>query len=132
MIATAKKCLDLRRFTPLTGHGDERDEDNYEDIKEPLEIILEWMIKEGVQNIPDIDVVFAHAMLLARSMKKEVTDFYRYSNPNTTFHKWHYRTENGVLHAHSGTIIQKDIWTTPSLYSSSPLFCGFTTMSGLK
>ena len=31
-------------------------------------------------------------------------------------------SEDGVLHAHSGTNIQKDIWTKPSLHSSSPVF----------
>jgi hypothetical protein len=35
---------------------------------------------------------------------------------------WLYMTEDGVLHAHSGTILQKDIWATPSLHSSSPAF----------
>ncbi len=44
------------------------------------------------------------------------------SNPNTTCHMWHYKTEDGVLHVHSGTIIQKDIWTMASLHSSSPAF----------
>ena len=77
----------------------------------------------GVKDVPSIDVVFAQAMLLARSMEKEVNDFYTTcSNPSTACHKWHYRTEDGVLHAHSGTVLQKDIWTTPSLYSSSPVF----------
>ena len=77
----------------------------------------------GVPDVPDIDVVFEHAMLLARNMKKEVIDFYTgCSNPNTACHRWHYRAEDGVLHAHSGTIIQKDIWTTASLHSSSPAF----------
>ncbi len=81
------------------------------------------MSKGGVHDVPEIDVVFAHAMLLARNMEKKVKDFYkRYLNPNTAFHKWHYMKEYGVLHAHSGTILQKDIWTTPSIYSSSPLF----------
>ena len=35
---------------------------------------------------------------------------------------WHYMSKDGVLHAHSGTKIQKDIWTKPSLHSSSPVF----------
>jgi hypothetical protein len=123
MLNIASKCLDLRRFTALTAHATEFRPDNYEDIKEPLQIILEWMIKGGVQDVPDIDVVFEQAMLLARSMEKEVIDFYKgCSNPNTACHKWHYKTEDGVLHAHSGTIIQKDIWTTASLHSSSPAF----------
>ena len=56
-------------------------------------------------------------------MEKEVKDFSKAcSNRSTACHMWHYMTEDGVLHAHSGTILQKDIWTTPYLYSSSPLF----------
>jgi len=129
MLATAQRCLDLRRFAPLTGHGDEHDDDNYEDIKEPLEIVLEWMKDGGVQDVPDVDVVFAQAMVLAASMEKEVNEFYRRcSDPNTSIHKWHYRTEDGVLHVHSGTILQRDIWTTPSSILQAHCFCGFTTM----
>ena len=76
-----------------------------------------------MQDVPDFDVVFARAMLLARSMENEVKDFYRAcSNLNITCHKWHYRAEDGVLYAHSGSILQKDICTSPSLYSSSPVF----------
>jgi hypothetical protein len=76
-----------------------------------------------VQDIPDIDVVFEQAILLARNMEKDVIDFYKgCSNPNTTCQRWHYMTEDEILHAHSGTIIQKDIWTTTSLHSSSPAF----------
>jgi len=64
------------------------------------------MASGGVQDTPDIDLIFEHAMLLARIMEKEEIDFYKgCSNPNTTCHMWHYKTEDGVLHAHSGTII---------------------------
>jgi hypothetical protein len=53
-----------------------------------------------VQDVPDIDVVFEHAMLLARTMEKEVIDSYTgCSNPNTACHMWHYMTEDVVLHA---------------------------------
>jgi hypothetical protein len=123
MLGIASKCLDLRRFTALTARQTEIHQDNYEDIKEPLHILLDWM-KEGVlQDISDIDVVYEHAMLLARGMEKEVIDFYTgCTNPSTSCHMWHYRAEDGVLHVQSGTIIQKDIWTTPSLHSSSPAF----------
>ena len=37
-------------------------------------------------------------------------------------HMWHYRAPDGALKARSGTIIQKDVWTTPRLHSSSPAF----------
>ena len=41
----------------------------------------------GVQDVPDIDVIFEDAMLLARIMEKEVIIFYTgFSNPNTTCH----------------------------------------------
>ena len=76
ILATASLCLDLRRFAPLTGHQDEHDENRYDDMKEPLQIILEWMKNGGVQDVPNIDVVFAQAMNLARIMEKEVKDFY--------------------------------------------------------
>ena len=63
----------------------------------------------GVQDIPDIDVVFEHAILLARNVE-EVMYFYKTcSNPNNACHMWHYKTEDVVLHAHSGTILQKYI-----------------------
>jgi hypothetical protein len=130
MLNIASKRLDLRIFAALTEHQAEFHQDNYEDIKEPLEVFVEWMMVERVHDIPYIDVVCEHAMLLARIMEKDVMDFYRTcSNPNTACHMWHYRTGNRVLHAHSGTILQKNIWTTPFLHSSShTLFWGFTTM----
>ena len=62
-------------------------------------------------------------MHLARNIEKEVKNYYTgCSNPDTSCHRWHYKADDGVLHAHSGTIIQKDIWTKPSLHSSSPAF----------
>ena len=71
MLNIASKCLDLRRFTALTGHQTEFHPDNYEDIKEPLEVILEWiMMWGGGHDVPDIDVVFEHAVLLARIMER--------------------------------------------------------------
>ena len=52
-----------------------------------------------------------------------MNDFYKNcSNPNTACHEWNYKTSDGVLHVHSGTVLQKDIWTNPSLYSSIPAF----------
>ncbi len=41
MLHIASKCLDIRRFTALIAHATEFRPDTYEDIKEPLEIILE-------------------------------------------------------------------------------------------
>ena len=74
ILATTAKCMDLRRFVPLTNHNDEG---NYNDIKRPLQKILKWMKKEGVQDAQDIGVVFGEAMLLARNMEKDVKDFYK-------------------------------------------------------
>jgi hypothetical protein len=106
MLGIASKCLDLQRFTALSVHQTEFHQDNYEDIYELLHIILEWIKESGLQDIPNIDVVYEHAMLLARGMEKEVIDFYTgCANPNSACHKWHYRAANGVLHAQSGTII---------------------------
>ena len=34
ILTVARRCMDLRRFAPLPAHED--DQDNYEDIKEPL------------------------------------------------------------------------------------------------
>jgi hypothetical protein len=47
MLNFASKCLDLRRFTALTGHQFDFHEENYEDIKKPLEISLELMMRGG-------------------------------------------------------------------------------------
>ena len=58
-------------------------------------------------------------------MKKNVTDVYKAClNPMTACHMWHYMAEDGVLQFRSGTIIQKDIWLRPHLYSSSLDFLG--------
>ena len=41
----------------------------------------------GVQNVPDMVVVFEQAKLLARNMEKDVTNFYKTrSSPITTCH----------------------------------------------
>jgi hypothetical protein len=53
---TASKCLDLRRFAQMPTAQDPND---YSDIYEPLKEILRWMIKGGVPDVPDIDVVYA-------------------------------------------------------------------------
>jgi hypothetical protein len=52
--------MDLRRIDPIPRHEDEQD--NYEDIKEPLKPILKWMKKGGVLNVPDIVLVFEQAL----------------------------------------------------------------------
>jgi hypothetical protein len=123
--------MNLRRFSPIPGHED--NQKNYEDIKKPLKQILKWMKKAGVQHVPDIVVVFEQAKLLARNMEKDVTDFYKAcEDPNTACHMWHYKGEDGVLHVRSGTIIQKDIWTKPRFYSTSPDFLWLYTHCLLK
>ena len=88
-----------------------------------METVMQWMMVGRVHDVPATEQVFAQAMLLARNMEKEVNDFYsNCSNLNTAFHKWHYTTEDGVLHVHSRTVLQKNIWTNPFLYSTSPAF----------
>ena len=69
---TANKCLDLRRFAQAPG----QEEDYIEDIYEPLKLILQWITKGGVPDVPGIDVVYAEAMLLVDNMKKDIIDFY--------------------------------------------------------
>ena len=116
---TASKCLDLRRFAQA--HGQE--EDDIEDIYEPLKHILQWMTKGGVPNVPDIDVVYAEGMLLADNMKKDIIDFYNgCARPEQACHRWHSRSEDGTRAIRSGKVIQKDIWTMPRLSSQSPAF----------
>ncbi len=41
MLSRASKCLDLRKFAPLTRHQNEHHQDNFEGIKEQLENIME-------------------------------------------------------------------------------------------
>jgi hypothetical protein len=95
----------------------------YEDIYAPLRKKLVWMKQGGVPDVPDINVIFEQAMLLARSMETDVTDFYKgCSNPATACHKWHKKTTDGALEARLETIIQKDVWTMPNLSSKSPAF----------
>ena len=116
---TASKCLDLRRFAPTPG----REEDDLEDIKEPLKHILRWMTKGGVPGVPDIAVVYDQALLLADIMKTDIVDFYNgCARPERACHRWHCRAEDGTYSTRSGTIIQKDIWTTPRLSSQIPAF----------
>jgi len=85
ILTTAKRCMDLRRFAPTPGQEDEQD--NYEDIKDPLKQIMKWMKTGGLQNVLDIAMVFQRAKLLARNMKKDVTAFYKAcADPNTACH----------------------------------------------
>ena len=69
MLWTESKCLDLRRFAPVPG----QEEDDFEDIYEPLKQILRWMTKGGVLDVPHVDVVYAQAKLLANDMKCDIT-----------------------------------------------------------
>ena len=56
---TASKCLDLRRFAIARGH----EEDDGEEIYEPLQQTFRWMTKGEVPDASDIDVVYAQAKL---------------------------------------------------------------------
>ena len=70
---TASKCMDLRRFAQMPGEGEEL---SYEDIYEPLEDIWVWMRNAGVRDVPDVDVLYNEAILLAEAMQKDITDYY--------------------------------------------------------
>jgi hypothetical protein len=119
MLWTASKCMDLRRFARLRGH----EEGDFDDIYEPLRLILRWMTKGGVPNVPSIDTVYAQALLLAENMKTDIDDFYNgCARPEQACHRWHSRSEDGTRAIRSGTVIQKDIWTMPRLSSQSPAF----------
>ena len=72
MLWTASKCLDLRRFAPA--HGQE--EDDVEDIYEPLKHILQWMTNRGVPNVPHVNVIYAQAKIIADNMKFDINSFY--------------------------------------------------------
>ncbi len=117
---TVSKCLDLRRFAQMPG---EPDDEGYEAIYEPLEDIWVWMVKAGVRNVLDVDVMYNEALLLAEAMQKDMSDYYKgCANPTTACHRWHFRATYGELYVSSGTTIQKDVWTIPSLSSKSPSF----------
>ncbi len=116
---TASKYLDLRRFALALG----QEEEDFEDIKEPLKPILQWMTKGGVTDVPHIDVVYAQAKTLADTMKMDINDFYNgCERPKQTCHRWHCRSGDGTYAICFGTVIQKDIWTLPRISSQCPTF----------
>jgi hypothetical protein len=117
---TASKCLDLRRFAQMPG---EHEDEGYEDIYDPLEDLWIWMRNAGVRDVPDVDVIYSEAILLAEAMQKDISDYYMgCANPTTACHRWHFRATDGELYVCSGTTIQKDVWTMPNLSSKSPSF----------
>jgi hypothetical protein len=98
--------LDLRRFAPAPG----QEEDDIEDIYEPLKHIQRLMTKGDVPDDPDIDVVYAEGIRLADNMKNDIVDFYSgCARPDQACHKWHCKAEDGTNSTRSGTIIQKDL-----------------------
>ncbi len=75
--------MDLRRFALASG----QEENNIEDIYEPLKHILGWMTR-GVLDVPDIDVVYAEEMRLADNMKKDIIYIYSgCARPDQACHK---------------------------------------------
>jgi hypothetical protein len=119
---TASQCMDLRRFASLPDDDEELDNE-YDYMKEPLKQILLWMRKGGVPDVPPLVVVFEQAMLLADNMRKDVREFYKYSrDPITACHRWHIKGNDGSRQVCSGTVIQNDIWTRPSLNTTCPAF----------
>jgi len=93
-------------------------------MKEPLKQILLWMRKGGgVPDVPPLVVVYEQAMLLANNIRKDVSEFYKYSrDPRTTCQGWHIKGKDGSLQVCSGIVIQKDIWTSPSLHTTCLAF----------
>jgi hypothetical protein len=54
----------------------ELDDEGYEDIYEPLEDTWIWMVKAGVRDVPDVDVLYNEVILLAEAMQKNISDYY--------------------------------------------------------
>ena len=55
----------------------EPDDEGYEDIYEPLEDLWIWMRNVGVRDVPEVDVIYNEAILLAEAMQKDILDYYR-------------------------------------------------------
>jgi len=76
-----------------------------------------------VRGVPEVDVLYNEAIVLAEAMQKDIMIFYRRcANTITTCHKWHFMATDGELYVRSGTTIPKDVWTTPTLSSKSHSF----------
>ena len=107
---SAGKYLDVRLFASVTKRNDRLYTPNYDDIYEPLNEILECMKRGGVKDVPCIDVIYNLALVLAGAMRKDILDYYTgCRSQETACQKWHYMTNDGVLHVHSGKVIQRDI-----------------------
>ena len=62
-----------------------------------------------MKDVPNIDVIYTHALVLAGAMRKDILDYYTgCRSQEKTCHKWHYGGDDGVLHVQSGTIIQRE------------------------
>ena len=111
--------MDLRRFAPA--HGQE--EEDFDDIKELLKYILQWMAKGGVTDIPPIDVVYEQAIIIADIIKYDINGFYNgCARPKQACQRQHCKAEDDTYASRYGTIIQKDTWTLPRLSSKCPTF----------
>ena len=55
----------------------EPDDEGYEDIYEPLEDLWIWIRKASMRDVPEVDVMYNEAILLAEAMLKGISDFYR-------------------------------------------------------
>ncbi len=51
----------------------ELDDEGYEDIYEPLEEMWVWMVKAGVRDVPNVDVLYIEGILLAEAMQKDIS-----------------------------------------------------------
>jgi len=119
----ASKCMDLRLFATVNYNDDAHHQAFIEGIYAPLQQIILWMKKGGVQDVPAIDIVYSQAIALADNMRNDITAFYNAcANPTTAVHNWHILKADGTREACSGTKIQKDLWTKPRLSRQSPAF----------
>jgi len=81
------------------------------------------MTKGVVPAVPDIDIVYEQAKLLADNIKQDIRDFNNgCARPERACHRWHNRSLSGTYSIRSGTVIQKDIRIMPRLSRGSPAF----------
>jgi hypothetical protein len=71
------------------------------------------MRKGGVPDVPTFNVVYEQAMMLAKNMRKDVSDFYNYSRDRR---EWIPRSSLGDNYP------GRHIWTSPSLHADCPAF----------
>ena len=65
----------------------ESNDEGHEDIYESLENLWIWTRKVGVRDVPEVNVIYNEAILLAETMQKDILDYYKgRADPTTTCH----------------------------------------------